>query len=112
MHLDVTPEMLLTEIGYTKTDTNISQVEGIIKNTNGFNKFAKHIISLNQNLKHMKAYVGISNSVDHLKIKCDVSDAPEILQEFHDTIKHWSDKYDVEIEKVNDKEVYYIKGSN
>ncbi len=108
MHLDVTAEMLLSELGYTKTDATISQMEDIIKNTKGFDKFAKHIISLNQNLKHMKAYIAISNSLNYLKIKCDDNDAPEILKEFHETVTHWSDKYNVEIQKVKNKEVYYI----
>ncbi len=112
MHLDVTAEMLLSDLEYTKTDTTISQMEGIIKNTNGFDKFAKHIISLNNNLKHMKAYIAMSNSENLLKIKCEKDDAPEILEEFHEAIAKWSNKYHVEVEKLPNKEVYYIKGIN
>ena len=110
MHLDVTAEMLLLELGYSKTDTTLAQMQDIIDNTRGFDKFAKHIISLNEQLKHMKAYIAISNSLNYLKIKCDDNDAAEILAEFHDTVKHWSDKYHVEIQKVKKKEVYYIIG--
>ncbi|MBN2823899.1 MAG: hypothetical protein JXQ76_01135 [Campylobacterales bacterium] len=110
MHLDVTAQMLLSELGYSKTEATLSQMQDIIDNTKGFDKFAKHIISLNENLKHMKAYIAISNSLNYLKIKCDDNDAPEILQEFHDAVKHWSEKYHVEVQKVKNKEVYYIIG--
>jgi len=110
MHLDVTAEMLLLELGYNKTDTTLGQMQDIIDNTRGFDKFAKHIISLNENLKHMKAYIAISNSLNYLKIKCDDNDAPEILEEFHETVNKWSTKYHVEVQKVKKKEVYYIIG--
>ena len=110
MHLDVTAEMLLSDLEYSKTDTTITQMEGIINNTKGFDKFAKHIISLNNNLKHMKAYIGMSNTKDYLKIKCDGNDAPEIKKEFHDAVRHWSDKYNVEIERLPKQETYYILG--
>ena len=112
MHLDVTAEMLLSELGYSKTQTTIGQMQEIIDNTREFDKFAKHIISLNTELKHMKAYIAISNSLNYLKIKCDDNDAPEILAEFHENIAHWSNKYHIEIQKVKKKEVYYIIGYN
>jgi len=112
MHLDVTAEMLLSELGYSKTKATIAQMQDIIDNTRGFDKFAKHIISLNEQLKHMKAYIAISNSLNYLKIKCDDNDAPEILAEFHEAVAHWSSKYHVEIQKVKQKEVYYIIGYN
>jgi len=110
MHLDVTAEMLLLELGYTRRDSTLSQIEEIIQNTRGFEKFAKHIISLNEELRHMKAYIAISNSLNYLKIKCDDNDAPEILEEFHEEVKHWGNKYHVELQKVKNKEVYYIIG--
>lgn len=110
MHLDVTAQMLLSELGYSKTETTLAQMQDIIDNTRGFEKFAKHIISLNEHLKHMKAYIAISNSLNYLKIKCDDNDAPEILAEFHEAVAHWSAKYHVEVQKVKNKEVYYIIG--
>ncbi|MBN2826149.1 MAG: hypothetical protein JXQ76_12540 [Campylobacterales bacterium] len=110
MHLDVTAPMMLSELGYTKTEAMLSQMQDTINNTKGFDKFAKHIISLNQHLKHMKGYVALSNSLDYFKIKCDTIDTPEILQEFHDTVKNWSEKYNVEVQKLKKKEVYYIIG--
>lgn len=110
MHLDVTSEVLLSQLGYQKSDATFKQAEAIIANTKGFDRFAKHIISLNDTLKHMNAYVALSNSDNYLKIKCDDHDAPEIMQEFRDELDHWSNKYNVALKKVDGKEVYYILG--
>lgn len=110
MHLDVTSEVLLSQLGYTKNDSTLAQTDAIISNTKGFERFAKHIISLNDNLKHMNAYVALSNSNNYLKIKCDDHDAPEILEEFHNEVAHWKEKYHVTLQKVEGKEVYYILG--
>ena len=111
MHLEITPEVLISQLGYTKNEHTLTQVEAIIDNTKGFEKFAKHIISLNDTLKHMKAYVAMSNSENYLKVKCDENDAPEILEEFHSTVEHFSDKYKVKFQKVDGKEVYYMLGT-
>ncbi len=110
MHLNVTPEVLMTQLGYSRNEQTQKQIEEAIANTNGFEKFAKHIISLNDALKHMHAFVAASNSVKHFKIKCDNLDAPEILEEFHNEVEHFSKKYNVEIKKLDGKEVYYIIG--
>jgi len=110
MHLDITPEVILSQLGYSHSVTAEQQVMAAIKNTKGFDKFAKHIISLNDFLQHVNGYVALSNSKNCFKIKCDNHDAPEILEEFHNEVDHWSKKYHVEIQKVKDKEVYYIIG--
>ena len=60
----------------------------MIDATNNFDKFAKHIFALKWSSKKMNAYVGLSNKLDHLKIKCDENDSTEILQEFHDEVSH------------------------
>jgi uncharacterized radical SAM superfamily Fe-S cluster-containing enzyme len=110
MHLEVTPEVLISQLGYSRNEQTQKQAEAIIANTKGFEKFAKHIISLNDALKHMNAFVALSNSENYLKIKCGNADATEILKEFHTTVKHFSDKYNVDIKKLENKEVYYIIG--
>jgi len=111
MQIEMTPEVVLSQLGYTKSDTAMKQAEVMINNTNNFNKFAKHIISLNEHLKKMNAYVGLSNQSDYLKIKCDENDADAILEEFHEEVLHWSNKYNVKLEKMNAKPIYYILGS-
>ena len=113
MHLDITPEVLVSQLNIGKTDSSIDQVITAIENTKDFNKFSKHIISLNDKLKHMNGFVSLSNSVPHFKIKCDTTkDSQEIIQEFTDEVKHWANKYNVELQKVDNKDVYYIIGHN
>ena len=110
MHLNFTAENLLNMLGFSVTAHSKEAVERIIQNTNGFNKFAKHIVSLNDSLKHMDAFVAPSNSKDYLKIKLknDVSD--EIIEEFKEKLRTWADKYKVSLQKVENKNTYYIIG--
>jgi hypothetical protein len=110
MNLDITPEVIITQLGIGKTDAIMDQVKNAIKNTKDFDKFSKHIISLNDKLKHMNAYVSLSNTKPYFKIKCDNIESQEIKKEFLDEITHWSDKYNVLLEKVQNKDVYYIIG--
>jgi oligoendopeptidase F len=110
MQIDVTPEVILSQLGIAKSDSAFSQVEKAIKNTNNFDKFAKHLIHLNDELKHLKAYIALSNSQDYFKIKCDQIDSENILEEFHTIIEKFSKKYNVELKQVPNKEVFYILG--
>jgi protein subunit release factor A len=112
MQLKMSPEVVLSQLGYSKSDNALQQVENIINKTKNFDKFAKHIISLNDHLKKMNAYVAMSNSSNFLKIKCDEHDAKEILEEFHEEVSHWANKYNVALEKLNNKHVYYILGTS
>ena len=112
MHLEITPEVLISQLGYSRNEHTQTQAEDIIANTKDFDKFAKHIISLNDSLKHMNAFVALSNSHKYLKIKSGNEDATEILKEFHEAVERFRVKYDVEIKKLDGKEVYYIIGKN
>ncbi|WP_419769287.1 MAG: hypothetical protein ACNI3C_07960 [Candidatus Marinarcus sp.] len=111
MQLDVSAEVLLSQLGYTKTDSSLLQAQKMIDNTKNFEKFSKHIISLHDHIKKMNAYVALSNTSDYCKIKCDENDAPEILEEFHQEIAHWSNKYNVDVEQLDNRPVYYILGA-
>jgi len=110
MQIEMSPEVVLSQLGYSKSDSALKQAETMIETTKDFNKFAKHIISLNDHLKKMNAYVGFSNKTDYLKIKCDENDANEILEEFHTEVLHWADKYNVNLQKLDQKPIYYILG--
>ncbi len=112
MQLDVSPEVLLSQLGYSKSDASLQQAEKMITSTSNFDKFSKHIFSLNDHLKKMNAYIGLSNKTDYLKIKCDENDAEEILKEFHDEVSHWANKYNVKLEKMDNKPIYYILGTH
>jgi hypothetical protein len=109
MHLKVTPEVLISQLGYSRNEHTLQQADDIIKNTKGFNKFAKHIISLNDTLKYFNAFVALSNSKKYLKIKCSNANEKE-KKEFHTTLEHFSSKYNIKLEKIPNKEVYYIIG--
>lgn len=112
MQIDISPEVLLSQLGYAKNDSSLKQAEQIISGTKNFDKFSKHVISLNDHLKKMNAYVALSNSSNYLKIKCDENDAAEILDEFHEEVSHWAGKYNVNVEKLDKKHVYYILGTH
>ena len=112
MQLDVSAEVILSQLGYSKSDASLQQAEKIINSTSNFDKFSKHIFTLNDHLKKMNAYVALSNKSDYLKIKCDENDSNEILQEFHNEVSHWADKYNVKLEKLEDRHIYYILGTH
>ena len=111
MQLDVSAEVILSQLGYSKSDASLQQAEKIIGLTSNFDKFSKHIFTLNDHLKKMNAYVGLSNKSDYLKIKCDENDSNEILEEFHNEVSHWADKYNVKLQKLDNKHIYYILGA-
>ena len=112
MQLDVSAEVILSQLGYSKSESSLKQAEKMIEATTNFDKFAKHILTLNDHLKKMNAYVALSNTTNYLKIKCDENDSKEILEEFHNEVLHWADKYNVKLEKLDSKHVYYILGAH
>ena len=110
MQINLTPEALLSQLGYSQTDSSMVQMNATIKNTRGFEKFSKHLLALHDELAHIKGFVALSNSKNVFKIKCseDVSNA--ITEEFITLVESWSTKYKVQIEKVANKTTYYILG--
>jgi len=110
MNLDITTDTILAQLKYTINESSTAQAKNAIDNTFGFDKFAKHLISLNDNLKHINAYVALSNNRNMFKIKSDNLDNDALLEEFHEIVKKWSNKYKVSLETIPNKEVYYIIG--
>ena len=110
MHIDITAEVLQSQLGYSNNDNILEQIEERIKNTKDFNQFSKHIISLNDKLKHINGYIAISNSEKFFKIKCDEIINKDIIKQFDEEVKHWADKYNISLEKLKNKNVYYILG--
>lgn len=111
MHIEITPESLLIQLRYTPSDTLLQQMQEIINATDGFETFSKHILTLNDELRHLNAFVAMSNSNKHLKIKSDSKNTDEISS-FTKTITKWADKYKVTLEKVEGKNTYYIISRN
>ncbi|HIO95723.1 MAG TPA: hypothetical protein EYG67_02780 [Campylobacterales bacterium] len=110
MNIDLSPEALLSQLGYSKTEQSIEQMSNIINNTNKFDKFSNHILSLHDHLAHVKGFVAMSNSHNSLKIKGSVDISTEIQNEFTSAVESWATKYKVEIEKVENRPTYYIIG--
>ena len=84
MDIQITPEMILAQLEYTVNDSSMTQVLNAIENTKGFEKFAKHLISLNDTLKHMNAYVSLSNNTKLFKIKSENKNHVESNMEVFD----------------------------
>ena len=110
MHLDLTPEALLTQLGYSRTEQTLKQMNSIIENTKDFNKFSQHLPSFNDALAVEKGFIAMSNSEDYLKIKCDEDSNADNLSAFKELVQHWADKYKLELKKVDKKNTYYIIG--
>jgi hypothetical protein len=109
MNIEMTPENLLIQLGYPVKEATLAQMERIIANTPGFEKFAKHILTLNDEVKRLGGVVALSNSKDYLKVKSDAT-TPEEIAAFEEYVKQWAEKYKVALEKVDGKETYYILG--
>ena len=53
--------------------------------------------------------MALSNSEDYFKIKVDAQ-SRELAQEAHEKIKHFSEKFKVTLNKLPNKETYYVLG--
>ena len=110
MHLELTPEALLAQLGYTQNNQTLEQMNNIIDNTKDFSKFSQHLPSFNDALAVEKGFIAMSNSENHLKIKCNEDSNADNLTAFTDLVMHWADKYKLDLKKVNNKNTYYIIG--
>ena len=102
-------DAMLTQLGYVPNSALVKQLQKIEESTVGYEKIQKHIMDLHDHLKVNSAYVALSNSNDYFKIKID-SITPELSEEAHEKVQRFSDKFKIKIEKVKDKETYYIIG--
>ena len=102
-------DAMLTQLGYTPNDALVKQFEKIENNTAGYEKIQKHIMDLHDHLKVDGSFVALSNSDDYFKIKVEAS-SPELAEEAHEKIKHFSDKFKVTLKKLENKDTYYIIG--
>jgi len=102
-------DAMLTQLGYTPNEALVEQLKTIENNTCGYDKIQKHIMDLNDHLKVNKSYVALSNSKNYFKIKIEAY-TPEQKDEAIKKVKHFSDKFKVKIEKIPNKDTYYIIG--
>jgi len=104
----MTREAMLKQLGYIPNEALDKQLENIENNTSDYEKIRKHILDLHDHLKVNNAYVALSNSKDYFKIKIDSTG--ELAQEAHEKVKRFSEKFKVVLEKLPNKETYYILG--
>ena len=102
-------DAMLTQLGYAPNTALLTQLQKIEENTTGYQKIQKHIMDLHDHLKSDSSYVAMSNSEDYFKIKVEATSS--VMAEIaHEKIKHFSDKFKVTINKLDNKETYYIIG--
>ena len=102
-------DAILKQLGYVPNPALLQQLESIKSNTHAFDKISKHMLDLHDNLKVNNSLVAMSNSEDYFKIKIG-SLSDECKSEAYEKIEHFSDKFKVNIKKVEGKDTFYILG--
>ncbi|WP_024954270.1 hypothetical protein [Sulfurospirillum arcachonense] len=105
----MTNDAILKQLDYTVTQSALAQLDKVKKNTNGFDYVEKHLITLHDQLKSHLSYVALSSNQDYFKIKNEAK-GDAMINEVTEIIKKWSEKFKIEIEKVDGKNTYYIIG--
>jgi len=111
MHIEITPENLLIQLGYQPTPTLLKQMKTIMTQTSNFSHFSKHLLSLKDELQPIGAFIAMSNSQEYLKVKLESASDSEVSV-FVKTLKKWGEKYKVALQKVEGKNTFYILGQN
>jgi hypothetical protein len=104
-------DAMLRQLGYAPNEALINQLDRIERNTVGYEKIQKHIMDLHDHLKVDGSFVALSNSQNYFKIKVEAS-TPELAEEAHEKIKHFSNKFKVTVNRLDNKKTYYILGFN
>ena len=107
----VTAEALALQLNLGKTSAIFADVQKRMDNTKGFNDFAKHILTLNDSLQPIQAYVGLSNNSNYFKIKC-IHSSETIQKTFQKIVYDFGEKYKINFEKIPEKNVYYMIGKD
>ena len=109
MDIEIDAENLLIQLDNKVTDATLKYMNNIIDNTDGFETFSKHLLGLKYSIAHLNGYMTMSNSKAYLKVKTDLQ-SKEAVEEFTEIIIKWSDKYKVQMDKMKNKNTYYIIG--
>jgi len=98
-------EAVLTQLGFNPNETILSQFKKVVETTPGFDELKKHIITLNNRIKHYGGHIGLSSSSNYLKIK-NARSSNELQEE----IELWAKKHKVSLIKSGNSNHYYIEG--
>ncbi len=104
-------ESLLTLFGYSINDASKTHIKRVVHNTKGFERIKKHIVNLNDTLKPHRSHITLSNSKDYLKIKIRSISSMTQPSHINEIIHNWATKYKIELQKVKNKDTYYIVGA-
>jgi len=102
-------QAILTQLGYSVTPKSEAQLECVIENTAGFEHIEKHLLSLHDALKVHNSFVALSSTKDYFKIKNEAASA-DLIAEVNEIINKWAVKYKITLEKVPNKNTYYVIG--
>ena len=102
-------DAMLIQLGYLPNESLLKQLQEIENNTSGYEKIQKHIMDLYDNLRVDGSFIALSNSKSYFKIKIEALN-PIQIQEAHEKVKHFSNKFKVKVQKLDNKETYYILG--
>ncbi|MDF1874330.1 hypothetical protein JHD48_01125 [Sulfurimonas sp. SAG-AH-194-I05] len=104
-------DAMLIQLGYAPNEALVKQLQAIEENTKGYSKIQKHIMDLHDHLRVDGSFIALSNSENYFKIKVEAA-STALAQEAHEKIQHFSDKFKVTVNKLENKETYYIIGFN
>ncbi len=102
-------EALLTQFGYAISPSTLAQIERVVTNTIGFEQVEKHLLALHDALQVHHSFVSLSNNQDYFKIKNEAL-GEAMIDEVNEIIAKWSEKYKISLEKVINKNTYYVIG--
>jgi hypothetical protein len=102
-------DAMLIQLGYLPNESLLKQLQEIEKNTSGYEKIQKKIMDLHDHLKVDGSFIALSNSKNYFKIKIEAQ-SPEIAKVAHEKVRHFSDKFKIKVQKLDNKETYYILG--
>ncbi|MDD3324687.1 MAG: hypothetical protein PHN38_06170 [Sulfurospirillaceae bacterium] len=105
----MTKDALLMQLDYAVSDSSLAHLQQVIDNTEGFEHIEKHLIALHDALKSHLSFVALSSSKDYFKIKNEAK-GEEMVKEVEEMIQKWSQKYKITLEKVPNKNTYYVLG--
>ena len=102
-------QAILTQLGYSVTPKSEAQLECVMDNTVGFEHIEKHLLALHDALKVHNSFVALSSTKDYFKIKNEAAGA-DLIAEVNEIISKWAVKYKITLEKVPNKNTYYVIG--
>ena len=102
-------QAILTQLGYSVTPKSEAQLECVINNTVGFEHIEKHLLALHDALKVHHSFVALSSNKEYFKIKNEATGA-ELIDEVNELIAKWAAKFKITLEKVPNKNTYYVIG--